>query len=140
MRIAPPEAPKTGYLFGKGVYFADVLAKSAPYCRAALSNNTALLLLCQVALGNPVQKTNIDQNSDDQVKASKGKFHSCHALGVREPKPSSNMKVKEKAGVEYEIPYGPIVEKKEGGMGYNEFIVYNTNQIKMKYLVKVKFN
>ena len=23
MRIAPPEAPKSGYLFGKGVYFAD---------------------------------------------------------------------------------------------------------------------
>ena len=24
MRIAPPEAPKTGYSFGKGVYFADL--------------------------------------------------------------------------------------------------------------------
>ena len=24
MRIAPPEAPKTGYAFGKGVYFADL--------------------------------------------------------------------------------------------------------------------
>ena len=23
---------------------------------------------------------------------------------------------------------------------YNEFIVYNTNQIKMKYLAKIKFN
>lgn len=24
LRIAPPEAPVTGYMFGKGVYFADV--------------------------------------------------------------------------------------------------------------------
>lgn len=25
LRIAPPEAPKTGYMFGKGVYFADMI-------------------------------------------------------------------------------------------------------------------
>ena len=24
LRIAPPEAPVNGYMFGKGVYFADV--------------------------------------------------------------------------------------------------------------------
>lgn len=32
MRIAPPEAPSTGYMFGKGVYFADMVSKSANYC------------------------------------------------------------------------------------------------------------
>ena len=31
LRIAPPEAPATGYLFGKGVYFADMFAKSYQY-------------------------------------------------------------------------------------------------------------
>ena len=31
LRIAPPEAPVTGYMFGKGVYFADMFAKSFPY-------------------------------------------------------------------------------------------------------------
>jgi len=25
LKIAPPEAPSTGYMFGKGVYFADML-------------------------------------------------------------------------------------------------------------------
>merc|ERR1712179_428968 len=29
LRIAPPEAPVTGYMFGKGVYFADMVSKSA---------------------------------------------------------------------------------------------------------------
>ena len=33
MRIAPPEAPSSGYLFGKGAYTADVAGKSAHYCR-----------------------------------------------------------------------------------------------------------
>eukprot|EP00961_Rhodomonas_salina_P285641 3860090-Rhodomonas_salina.1 len=31
LRIAPPEAPVTGYMFGKGVYFADMVSKSANY-------------------------------------------------------------------------------------------------------------
>ena len=34
LRIAPPEAPTTGYMFGKGLYFADMVSKSAQYCRA----------------------------------------------------------------------------------------------------------
>eukprot|EP00964_Phaeocystis_antarctica_P152049 scaffold119809_cov42-Phaeocystis_antarctica.AAC.1 len=34
LRIAPPEAPATGYMFGKGVYFADCSSKSANYCFA----------------------------------------------------------------------------------------------------------
>lgn len=51
LRIAPPEAPVTGYMFGKGIYFADVSSKSAGYCRATLENPEGLLVLCEVALG-----------------------------------------------------------------------------------------
>jgi len=32
LRIAPPSAPVNGYMFGKGVYFADMFSKSAQYC------------------------------------------------------------------------------------------------------------
>ena len=52
MRIAPPEAPSTGYLFGKGVYFADLAGKSTPYCRPEISNGIATFVLCEVALGS----------------------------------------------------------------------------------------
>ena len=52
MRIAPPEAPSTGYMFGKGIYFADMVSKSANYCATSSSNPTGLLLLCDVALGD----------------------------------------------------------------------------------------
>ena len=30
LRIAPPEAPVTGYMFGKGVYFADMVSQYSP--------------------------------------------------------------------------------------------------------------
>ena len=35
-----------------------------------------------------------------------------------------------------EVPLGKTESFSGGYMGANEFIVYNTNQIKMKYLVK----
>ena len=52
LRIAPPEAPVTGYMFGKGVYFADMVSKSANYCRTSGRDPVGLLLLCEVALGD----------------------------------------------------------------------------------------
>ena len=51
MRIAPPEAPSTGYLFGKGAYFADLSGKSNGYSCAYLSGGVGLFVVCEVALG-----------------------------------------------------------------------------------------
>jgi len=63
LRIAPPEAPKSGYLFGKGVYFADMASKSACYCHP--SNNIALIMLCEVALGNHNELLTTDYNAEN---------------------------------------------------------------------------
>ncbi|KAG9347239.1 hypothetical protein JZ751_004806 [Albula glossodonta] len=52
LRIAPPEAPVTGYMFGKGVYFADMVSKSANYCHTSQADPVGLILLGEVALGN----------------------------------------------------------------------------------------
>ena len=74
---------------------------------------------------------------DDFVKASANKFHSCHAVSGRQPDPAQNKIVKSK-GAEYEIPNGQLVSNPDGRWGsYNEFIFYDTKQVKMKYLVKV---
>jgi poly [ADP-ribose] polymerase len=55
LRIAPPEAPVSGYMFGKGIYLADMSSKSAGYCCSYISNGHILLLLCEAELGNPMQ-------------------------------------------------------------------------------------
>ena len=51
MRIAPPEAPASGYLYGKGCYFADLSCKSAIYARTANSGGVGLFVMCEIALG-----------------------------------------------------------------------------------------
>ena len=63
LRIAPPEAPVTGYMFGKGVYFADIVSKSAQYCCSYLSNNEGILALCEVAIGKHRDLRHADYNA-----------------------------------------------------------------------------
>jgi len=127
MRIAPPEAPKTGYNFGKGVYFADLAGKSAPYCCPYLSGGVGLFVLCEVALGKPRELLRPDCNAASLPVDC----HSTHAVGTSRPNPAGSLQVKD-----VEIPMGKMESFPKGGMGANEWVVYNTNQIKMKYLVK----
>ena len=48
LRIAPPEAPVTGYMFGKGCYFSDCSSKSANYCYTTSNKNIGVLSLSEV--------------------------------------------------------------------------------------------
>lgn len=131
LRIAPPSAPKTGYNFGKGVYFADMASKSLGYCHPV--NKTAVIMLCEVALGNMNELTSTNYNAD---KLPPGK-HSTKGCGVTYPDESQSV-IKDYL----EIPAGKHKRDKENRyyLGYNEFIVYDTDQIKMKYLLKIKIN
>lgn len=84
LRIAPPEAPVSGYMFGKGIYLADMSSKSANYCASYLSNNEGLLLLCEAELGNPMQELyNSDYDAGDNAK-KKG-MHTTKGLGRAAP-------------------------------------------------------
>ncbi|KAG6903003.1 hypothetical protein C0995_008576 [Termitomyces sp. Mi166 len=83
LRIAPPEAPVTGYMFGKGVYFADMMSKSANYCYAHLSNDTGLLLLCEVAVKPFHELTHASYYADQECK-SKNKM-ATKGIGRTQP-------------------------------------------------------
>jgi poly [ADP-ribose] polymerase 2/3/4 len=84
LRIAPPEAPVSGYMFGKGIYLADMSSKSANYCAASISNNHALLLLCEAELGAPMQVLySSSYNAGAEAKA-KGVW-STHGVGATAP-------------------------------------------------------
>ena len=132
LRIAPPEAPSTGYLFGKGVYLADMLEKSGAYTCYQLSNDTALLLLCETALGKPRELLHHDYDAARLPPT----FDSTKGVGTQQPEPTANYMLDK----DVIVPNGKVTQNPKGGIGHNEFIVYNVNQVKMRYLVKVKFN
>jgi len=133
LRIAPPEAPVTGYMFGKGIYFADMVSKSANYCCTHSQSPTGLLLLCEVALGNMHER----YKADYIEKLPKGK-HSTLGRGQTEPDPKDAYKLDD--GVE--VPYGmgvPAAHNKKSDLLYNEYIVYDVAQVKVRYLIRMNF-
>ncbi|KAG7220863.1 hypothetical protein INR49_031315 [Caranx melampygus] len=134
LRVAPPEAPVTGYMFGKGIYFADMSSKSANYCFTSQQNNVGLLLLCEVALGDCNELLDADYEANN-LPAGK---HSTKGLGKTGPASSVTLD-----GVT--VPMGPGVQTGVGknrgySLLYNEYIVYNPAQTRMRYLLRIKFN
>ncbi|RKO90400.1 poly polymerase catalytic domain-containing protein, partial [Blyttiomyces helicus] len=119
LRIAPPEAPVTGYMFGKGVYFADMVSKSANYCFTSQSNPIGILLLCEVSLGDQLPLLKSDYNADTAVED--GGFHSTKGVGRTAPNPAEAVTLPD--GVV--VPCGKPAENKDAGphLLYNEHIV-----------------
>lgn len=137
LKIAPPEAPVTGYMFGKGVYFSDCSSKTANYCYTTMNKNIGLLSLSEVALG----ECNILKQADYEAdELPKGKL-STKGIGKSEPESKDWVTLDD--GLI--IPIGKLkdtVDPKnasEYSLLYNEYIVYDVNQIKLRYLVKVEF-
>lgn len=85
LRIAPPEAPVSGYNFGKGLYFADMSSKSACYCYP--SEGVALILLCEVAVGKARELLTVDYNAANLPPG----HHSTLGCGITVP--SSTIKL-----------------------------------------------
>lgn len=130
--IDSPNIPTIPGMFGRGIYFADVVSKSANYCHAGLYGETGLLLLCQVALGT--MKDCLTANSSIKLRPGKD---SVRGIGKMEPNPDESYVRAD--GVE--IPLGKLIANPEvaTGLEHNEYIVYNENQLKMEYLIQVQF-
>lgn len=134
LRVAPPEAPTTGYMFGKGIYFADMSSKAANYCMTDPTNNIGLLLLCEVALG----KVHEIFESDD--KLPKGLPEGCDSVkgvGKSTTDPKTHTKIED----DILVPIGKQVPNKgvKSQLLYNEFIVYKESQTMIRYIVQAEF-
>ncbi|CAF1646709.1 unnamed protein product [Rotaria magnacalcarata] len=135
LRIAPPEAPTTGYMFGKGVYFADMVSKSANYCFAKRDTPEGLMLLCEVALGQMYECYNAKSLSAETLPTDTQSTKGC---GQTIPDPKENYYTDD--GVLIPMGHGVNANIKHSSLLYNEYIVYNTDQVKLKYLLRVEFN
>ncbi|CAI5705016.1 unnamed protein product [Peronospora farinosa] len=135
LRVAPPEAPNNGYMFGKGIYFADSVSKSANYCWTTPQNPKGILILAEVALGTLYEAREAEDLTYTTLKITKG----CDStLGVgRMAAPEENYETMKDGVV---VPIGEFVSSEcNGSLLYNEFIVYREEQVKLRYLVSLNF-
>lgn len=140
LRIAPPEAPVSGYMFGKGVYLADMSSKSAGYCYPSISGGTALLLLCEAELGKPMRELrNSDSNGAENAKkagawSTWGKGGTAPLVWEDAEKVHPSLK-----GVKMPSTSTPPGQTNyDAFLAYNEFICYDVAQIRLRYLFQVK--
>ncbi len=126
-------APKTGSMFGPGSYFSNSVTKSANYCYADSKNITAIMLLCEVSLGKQYEKT----GSEFVTWLPNAQYQSTWGKGESTTDPKDTMTMSDGTVV----PYGKLVknDSTNGSLLYDEFIVYNENQIKIRYALKLRF-
>lgn len=133
LKIAPPEAPTTGLMYGKGIYFADMVSKSAQYCYTTPTSNIGLMLLCQVALGNT-----LDLNKPKDIKELPPNKHSTKGIGNTYPNPESFFTRPD--GVT--VPLGELITDidEQVKLNYNEYVVYDAVQVKCEYVLRIRFH
>ena len=132
LRIAPPEAPSTGYMFGKGVYFADMSSKSANYCFTSSDKTAGILMLCEVALGAQYKL-----KKAEYVDGLKKPFLSTFGMGKNHPNPAEAFH--EDNGCVIPLGHGVASGISDTTLLYNEFIVYNVAQVKTRYVLRLNF-
>ncbi|CEL52142.1 poly [Rhizoctonia solani AG-1 IB] len=148
LRIAPPEAPVTGYEFGKGVYFGDMLAISANYTHCYQSGGMGLLLLCETVTRPYHEEYGFNFHADKTSKengkvATKAMGKLQHpdwkdageALG-RPDMAGVMMPAGKAEDVSSTFPT-PTVKVEDN---WNEYIIYDVAQIRTRYLLMVQFS
>ncbi|KAG3014652.1 hypothetical protein PC119_g12059 [Phytophthora cactorum] len=115
LRIAPPEVASNGRTFGKGLYFTDKVTKAQAYCHCRPTNghNQCVFALSEVALGESKEMLNSDDNAKQFVHTGAG----GRAKGA------------------YYHSWKPVQPEERTGLHHSEYIIYNPNQTRMRYVV-----
>jgi len=123
----------TGKMFSSGIYTANAFSKSFNYCASDISDNIGALLLCEVALGKPAKRLQADYYITKQSLEKEG----CHSTwGAGKSAPSEMTKLKDII-----VPNGKLCDTGlSSSLLYDEFVVYDMNQVSLKYLIIVKKN
>lgn len=122
----------SGKMFSNGIYLASSFSKSFNYCASETSGRYACLLLCESALGKQLERTQADPYLSPMKLKQLGNYDSTWGKGQNTPSSFTNI-------CNTKVPNGKLHKSStKTCLMYDEFIVYDTNQVSLKYLVIVK--
>ncbi|CAK4652363.1 unnamed protein product [Aphanomyces euteiches] len=128
--------PSSGGRVGKGIYLANMLAKSRQYVRAAHfgGQNVGCLFLVEAALG---KMNEIRRDDSSLTKPPKG-FDSVLAKGTLHPNPEQdqlitldNQQVRVNVGT-------PIQSGVSSSFTHDEYLVYQESQQRLRFIITFK--
>lgn len=129
----------TGSMFGGGIYAANSFSKSLNYCAFQNTNNDACLFLGEFVLGKPLELT----QSDSSLNLKKVNQSGCHSTwGRGKATPSSYASIPSifDSSRTVKVPNGTLINSgvPHSSLLYDEFIVYNEKQLRLRYIVQIK--
>jgi len=131
--------PHSGGRMGRGIYLASECSKSYGYVgchwgKFEEEENVGFMFLCEAQLGSMF----LTKRDDHTLKKAPEGYDSVVARGHREPDPEKN-KVVQLSGRPVVVPVGKPVPQKEfsdSSFNQSEYLVYQENQVRLRYLVK----
>ncbi|CAI5443201.1 unnamed protein product [Caenorhabditis angaria] len=126
-----PKGIRDDLMFGNGVYFANVPSKSANYC-IPKDGGRVFMLLCEVDIGNPLVLYESETMAMENMRKAKKEI--VYAAGKQTPKE------------EIEINGVPIFKgglsdiEEESELLYDEYVVYDSEKFRIKYVVELETN
>jgi predicted DNA-binding WGR domain protein len=130
-QLNDPTVVITGKMLGNGIYFADMSTKSFNYTKADKTDDIGCIILSEVAMGRINKKINPD-NKLTKSKLIENNYQSVMGLGKWGPKEKSINN-----GIE--IPNGKMeIVNNKTYLRYNEYVVYDVNQILIRYVIICK--
>lgn len=131
----PAAVPQAGKMFGQGIYFTDTVSKASLYANHKEQGQSALLFICEVALGEMHEVTSALHNNFTGADLPQG-TNSVKAIGRTSPEGFMTY------DNDIKVPMGNLYKNDsiKAGLRFNEFIIYDESRYKIKYLVQVVFD
>lgn len=135
LRLPQQETPFTGFSFGKGIYFSDMVSVAASASGVG-DDGRAIVLMCEVAMGKSVERTSVDGRGSSKLPPGK-----TSTIGRGRLAPSGSRVLPDGA----QLPLGPVKEQPApmapvagARLPHNEYVVYNPGHVRMRYLLEMR--
>ncbi|XP_021716389.1 poly [ADP-ribose] polymerase 3-like [Chenopodium quinoa] len=128
--------PVAGYMFGRAIVCSDAASEAARYGFTAIDRPEGFLVLAVASLGDEVIEV---KSPPEDTKSLEERKVGVKGLGRKKTDESEHFVWKD----DIKVPCGKLVtaspEPKESILDFNEYAVYDPNQVKISFLVAVKY-
>ncbi|KAL3518532.1 hypothetical protein ACH5RR_021121 [Cinchona calisaya] len=126
--------PVPGYMFGRAIVCSDAAAEAARYGFTAVDRPDGFLVLAVAALGEQITETS---SPPEDTKSLEEKKIGVKGLGKKKTDESEHFVWKD----DIKVPCGRLIpsEHKDSLLDYNEYAVYDPQQVSIRFLVGVKY-
>ncbi|PHT94396.1 Poly [ADP-ribose] polymerase 3 [Capsicum annuum] len=123
--------PVSGYMFGRSIVCSDAAAEAARYGFTAIDRPEGFLVLAVASLGEEIKEFSNTRALEEKKIGVKG-------LGRKKTDEKEHFFWKD----DIKVPCGKLIqsEHKDSILEYNEYAVYDPQQVSIRYLVAIKFD